>query len=270
MSVTTSHRPADGTLAGSVRDSTPDEVAATVARAVAAAGEVGSVAPSVRAGWIGAVAQTLDDHARELAALADTETGLGLPRLTGEVARAAAQLRFYASVAVEGSYLGVSIDRAPGDTDGPAALVRVNQPLGPVAVFGASNFPFAFGVLGNDTASALAAGCPVVAKAHPAHALLCARLAELATEALAAAGAPAGTLGMVVGLDAGRVGSVGDALALAEDLGLDPVVPVADGVPAQVRHPVTYSDTPVTAYTAPPRLGQHSDEIRHWLAEETR
>ena len=114
----------------------------------------------------------------ELAALADRETALGVERLTGEVTRAAGQLRFYGDVAVEGSYLGVTVDRRhrrprPGSSGSTGRS-------GPVAVFGASNFPFAFSVLGNDTASALAAGCPVVVKAHPAHVALQLRLAEIA------------------------------------------------------------------------------------------
>ena len=77
----------------------------------------------------------------------------------------AASARFYAGVACEGSYLGVSRD----DLDGGSTLVRWNIPVGVVAVFGASNFPFGFGIFGHDVASALAAGCPVVVKAHPAH-----------------------------------------------------------------------------------------------------
>ena len=104
--------------------------------------------------------------ATELVALADRETALGVARLTGELARTAHQLRFYADVAVEGSWLAVTVDHAAGAAPD---LRRVRVPLGPVAVLGASNFPFAFGTLGNDTASALAAGCPVIAKAHPAH-----------------------------------------------------------------------------------------------------
>lgn len=196
MSVTTSYRPREGSAGGTVEDSTPEEVAEAVRRAGAAAAGLASVAPSQRQAWLDHLATALLAHRDELAALADQETALGMPRLTGEVERMAAQLRFYAEVAVEGSYLGVAIDTDPG-------LVRVNQPLGPVAVFGASNFPFAFGVLGNDTASALAAGCPVVAKAHPAHPLLCERLAEIATAALAEVGAPDGAFGMVRGLQAG-------------------------------------------------------------------
>lgn len=71
-----------------------------------------------------------------------------------------------------------------------------------------------------------------------------------------------------VGVPAGRVGTIADGLALATELGLDPLVPVGDGRPAQVRHPITYSETPITAYTAPPRLGEHSDTVRRWLHEE--
>ncbi|KAA1418224.1 aldehyde dehydrogenase family protein [Mumia zhuanghuii] len=200
MTATVSFRPATGERAGSVRDSLPPEVSTAVDRAAAAAPVISATSPRERQVWLEAIAQTLLDHRDELVRLADCETALGRPRLTGEVERAAAQLRFYAEVAVEGSFLDLTVDHASGTAPG---LVRLKQPLGPVAVFGASNFPFAFGVLGNDTASALAAGCPVVAKAHPAHVLLCARLGDLAVEALAAAGAPAGTFGQVVGFDAG-------------------------------------------------------------------
>ena len=103
-------------------------------------------------------------------------------------------------MAVEGSFLAVTVDDATGTTP---RLVRVNRPLGPVAVFGASNFPFAFSVLGNDTGAALAAGCPVVVKGHSAHIALTMRQAEIARAALAAAGAPEGTFDVVVGHDAG-------------------------------------------------------------------
>lgn len=200
MPPTTSFYPVDGQILGSVRNSRPDEVDAVVELAAAAAPVLAGLSPATRQVWLGAIAETLECHRDELGRLADAETGLGLRRLVGEIDRAAAQLRFYGSVAVEGSYLAVTVDSA---TETNPRLVRVNAPLGPVAVFGASNFPLGFGVLGNDTASALAAGCPVVAKAHPAHPLLSMRLAELAQQALANAGAPAGTLGVVVGLEAG-------------------------------------------------------------------
>ncbi|WP_370615425.1 aldehyde dehydrogenase family protein [Mumia qirimensis] len=200
MTATVSFRPTTGERAGSVRDSLPGEVSDIVERASSAAPEVAATSPRERQLWLEAIAESLLDHRDELVRLADCETALGQERLTGELTRAAAQLRFYAEVAVEGSYLDLTTDSPTATTP---ALVRINQPLGPVAVFGASNFPFGFGVLGNDTASALAAGCPVVAKAHPAHVLLCARLGDLARDALATAGAPAGTFGQVVGFDAG-------------------------------------------------------------------
>ncbi|ASR39099.1 carnitine dehydratase [Prauserella marina] len=72
-----------------------------------------------------------------------------------------------------------------------------------------------------------------------------------------------------VGVPAGKVGDIGDGMRLAESLGLAPTVAVGDGAPPQVRHPVSFSETPVTHYTAPPRLGQHDDDIRRWLAERT-
>ncbi|MEZ0075401.1 aldehyde dehydrogenase family protein [Planotetraspora sp. GP83] len=200
MSATTSFSPRDGQIAGSVPDTRPEGVTAAVARALEAAPRLASVPPAQRSDWLRGLADALDEHSEELAELADKETALGAERLTGEVGRAAGQLRFYGEVAREGSYLGVTLDEATGTSP---RLVRVNRPLGPVAVFGASNFPFAFGVLGNDTASAVAAGCPVVVKAHPAHVLLSVRLAEIATDTLDRAGAPYGTFSLVVGQQAG-------------------------------------------------------------------
>lgn len=197
---TTSYSPRDGSAVASHPDTDAEGVLAAVARARRAADVVAQATPSTRRDWLRAVADALTHHADELIELADRETALGAPRLTGEVARAAAQLRFYGDVCVEGSWLGVRIDSA---TETTPHLVRVNQPLGPVAVFGASNFPFAFSVLGNDTGSALAAGCPVVVKAHPAHVGLSHRMVEIATSALTDAGAPSGCLGLVSGQQAG-------------------------------------------------------------------
>ncbi len=123
-------------------------------------------------------AEFLETIAAELLALGDellerahAETGLPLDRLTGERGRTANQLRLFAAVVREGSWCDARIDPAlPERTPLPRPdLRRVLVPLGPVVVFGASNFPLAFSVAGGDTASALAAGCPVVVKAHPAH-----------------------------------------------------------------------------------------------------
>lgn len=197
---TTSYRPVDGTVLSTIEDSTEADVLTAVDAAVTAASTVRDASPATRRAWLYAIADAIESHSEDLVALADTETALGQARLGGEVTRTAGQLRFYADVAVEGSYLSVAVDSA---TESSPQLVRLNRPLGPVAVFGASNFPFAFSVLGNDTASALAAGCPVVAKAHPAHAALSLRLAEIASAALDQAGAPAGTFALVCGQQAG-------------------------------------------------------------------
>ncbi|MFF6983734.1 aldehyde dehydrogenase family protein [Streptomyces sp. NPDC008343] len=200
MSTVSSFDPRTGLPSGKIDETTPAEVDQLVRQAGRAGPELARTSPKTRRRWLHAVATTLEEHREELVALADSETALGTLRLTGEVARAADQLRFYGDVAVEGSFIDATVDEATATTP---RLVRVNRPLGPVAVFGASNFPFAFSVLGNDTASALAVGCPVLIKAHPAHPLLSARLADLAMRALAATDAPQGTLGLVTGHEAG-------------------------------------------------------------------
>ncbi len=113
----------------------------------------------------------LESIADELIDRAHNETALPKPRLQAETARTCHQLRLFAQVAEEGSWVGARIDRAdPQRKPLPKPDIRsMLRPLGPVAVFGASNFPLAFSVAGGDTASALAAGNPVIVKAHPAH-----------------------------------------------------------------------------------------------------
>lgn len=178
-----------------------DAVAAAARRAFAVT--VASTAAE-RATWLRAAADALDAARDELVAIADEETHLGTARLNGEVARTTAQLRLFAAAVLEGSYLEATIDHPdPGTTPPRPDLRRMLRPLGPVAVFGASNFPFAFSVAGGDTASALAAGCPVIVKAHSAHARLSRRTAEVVAEALAAAGAPDGVFGHVEGRETG-------------------------------------------------------------------
>ena len=194
-----SYDPRDGSARGEIRHTSAEDISVALSRAEATAHKVASHAPQTRAGWLEAVASALEDNTEALVALADDETGLGLERLRGEVAKTAAQARFYASVALEGSHLDASIDHLPDGSD----LRRVRMPVGPVAVFAASNFPFAFGTLGHDTTSALAAGCPVLVKGHPAHPRLSAALADLAEQALTEAGAPGGTFAVVTGMDAG-------------------------------------------------------------------
>lgn len=199
-----SHDARTGTVVTRIPTSTVEQAGDVVARAAAAAPSVSTTTPAARRRWLVAVADALEESgaATELVRIADRETALGEARLTSELARCANQLRFYADVAAEASYLRATIDHA---TDTTPDLRRMQVPLGPVAVLGASNFPFAFGALGNDTASAVAAGCPVIAKAHPAHPETSALLATIATEALAAAGAPEGAFGLVSGFEAGEL-----------------------------------------------------------------
>ena len=157
-----------------------------------------------RADWLRLIADRLDEHAAELVEVADRETHLGAARLTGEVARTTGQLRLFADVALEGSFLEAVLDEARPDATPPQPEIRrVLRPVGPVAVFSASNFPFAFSVAGGDTASALAAGCPVIVKAHSGHIELSRRTAEIVTQALDEGGAPAGTFALIEGREAG-------------------------------------------------------------------
>jgi NADP-dependent aldehyde dehydrogenase len=178
------------------------ELDAILDQAVQAAGPWGTLTPTERAGRLRAVADALDAAGPELIPLAQAESHLLEARLTGELGRTTAQLRLFAGELDQGAYLGVTIDHA--DTDWPAGgradLRRLLVPLGPTVVFGASNFPFAFSTAGGDTASALAAGCPVVHKAHPGHLRLAAATAAVVVKALELPG----VFALIVGDEAGR------------------------------------------------------------------
>jgi NADP-dependent aldehyde dehydrogenase len=189
-----------------VPHTTPEEVDGYATAAARAVPVLGALDPAARAAMLRAVAQALEGAREELVALADAETGLGSARLGGELTRTRVQLDMFADAVVEGSVLDVIIDHAdPAAVPAPRPdLRRMMVPLGPIAVFAASNFPFAFSVAGGDTASALAAGCPVVVKAHPGHPGLSARTADIVEAAVRSAGAPAGTFAVVHGVDAGR------------------------------------------------------------------
>jgi 2,5-dioxopentanoate dehydrogenase len=137
----------------------------------------------------------------ELIVTAMRETGLPRARLEGERGRTVGQLRMFAGVVRRGGFLGLRVDPALPDRQ-PAARpdLRLRMvPLGPVAVFGASNFPLAFSTAGGDTASALAAGCPVVVKGHSAHPGTGMLVAEAIGRAVAASGLPAGVFGHLIG-----------------------------------------------------------------------
>ncbi len=162
-------------------------------------------------------AQFLENIAEEIVALGDeliqrcmAETGLPEARLTGERGRTVGQLKLFASLLREGSWVDARVDTADPDRKPlPKADIRsMQRALGPVGVFGASNFPLAFSVAGGDTASALAAGCPVVFKAHPAHPGVCELVGLAIQRAVKKSGMPEGTFSMVNG----RSNDVGMAL----------------------------------------------------------
>ncbi|WP_175920928.1 aldehyde dehydrogenase (NADP(+)) [Burkholderia latens] len=162
---------------------------------------------NARSALLRGLADALERHTIELVALADEETHLGHARLTGELARTAFQLRGFAACIDAGAPFATIDDAAVSGTPpvGRPQLTRVLEPLGPVAMFSASNFPFAFSVLGGDTASALAAGCAVVVKPHAGHPALSRRVHALAADVLREHALPAGVIAFVdqVSRDAG-------------------------------------------------------------------
>lgn len=183
----------------------PAELDAVLEAATAAAPRLATAPPALRAAALVSAAQALDAAADELVPIAARETGLAEPRLRGELRRTTVQLRLFADVVADGSFLDVRLDDADDAfVLGPRPdLRRYLAPVGPVLNFAASNFPFAFSVAGGDTAAALAAGCPVVVKAHAGHPELSERTAQIATAALVAAGLPEGVLSVIRGRDAG-------------------------------------------------------------------
>ncbi|MEU3735537.1 MULTISPECIES: aldehyde dehydrogenase (NADP(+)) [unclassified Streptomyces] len=183
-------------------EATVQEVDQAVRAALAAKDSLNDRA--VRAAFLRSAADLLDGAKDHLVEAADAETALGPVRLTGELARTCFQLRAFADVVDEGGFLGVVIDHPDSSATPPIPdLRRYKIPLGVVAVYSASNFPFAFSVPGGDTASALAAGCPVVVKAHPDHPATSELVAATLRRAAALHGIPEGVVGLVHGFDAG-------------------------------------------------------------------
>lgn len=160
-----------GTLEPEYTLLTEEQVSAAISEAHDAFSSYRSTAPELRAAFLESIAANIESDAQRIVARAGQETGLPEGRLNGEVTRTANQLRLFASVVRLGDAHGVRIDPAlPNRAPLPRPDIRQRKvPLGPVAVFGASNFPLAFSTAGGDTASALAAGCPVIVKAHNAH-----------------------------------------------------------------------------------------------------
>lgn len=184
---------------------TTHDLEAIAARAAVVAPLWAATAPTKRAASLVAAADALLAARAELVATAMEETGLSEARLAGELKRTAVQLKMFSEVVVDGTYLDVRID--PADPDFVLGVRpdvrRYRVPVGPVLNFAASNFPFAFSVAGGDTAAALAAGCPVIVKAHSGHPRLSVQTAQVVSSALESAGAPVGTLQLISGQQAG-------------------------------------------------------------------
>src|SRR5215207_8113971 len=186
-------------------DTPPAELDRLIGAAAQAARVLIGSRPSDRATWLELVADRLDAAADDLVPLAAQETHLGVDRLRGELKRTTFQLRLFAEILRDGSFLQATIDHAdPAWPMGPRPdLRRMLRPIGPVAVYAASNFPFAFSVAGGDTASALAAGCPMLLKANPSHPELSAATGMHVSDALGEAGAPDGIFAVVMGFEMG-------------------------------------------------------------------
>jgi NADP-dependent aldehyde dehydrogenase len=189
-------------------EATDDEVDAAALAAQAAFVTYRALPASRRAEFLDAIAAEVDALGDHFVATVQRETALPAGRIQGERARTSAQLRLFATVLRRGDFHGARIDLAlPQRTPQPRADIRqVRIGVGPVAVFGASNFPLAFSTAGGDTASALAAGCPVVFKAHPGHMVTAEAVAEAVLRAAERTGMPAGVFNMIYG------GSVGARL----------------------------------------------------------
>ncbi len=182
----------------------PDDVERAAGLADKAFAVYGRASGREKAKFLRTIATKIEATVDELVERAELESALPKPRLTGETARTCGQLRMFADVVEEGSWVMARIDRADAERK-PAPkpdLRSMLLPLGPVAIFGASNFPLAFSVAGGDTASALAAGNPVIVKAHPAHPGTSELVGQLLQESVRECGLPEGVFSLL--FDAGN------------------------------------------------------------------
>ncbi|WP_433740728.1 aldehyde dehydrogenase (NADP(+)) [Pseudomonas putida] len=187
---------------------TPEEVDAAAKAAAVAYPTYRSLSAERRAQFLDAIADELDALGDEFVTVVCRETALPAARIIGERSRTSGQMRLFANVLRRGDFYGARIDRAlPERQPLPRPDLRQYRiGLGPVAVFGASNFPLAFSTAGGDTAAALAAGCPVVFKAHSGHMATAEQVADAILRAAQKTTMPAGVFNMIYG------GGVGEAL----------------------------------------------------------
>lgn len=194
--------PLDGAaLPGSFTTATEAEVDQAIRAAAAAFAEFRSSTGETRARFLETIAKELENLGNTLIERANLETGLTPQRLESERGRTVSQLRMFATIAREHSWLDARIETAQPERHPipKPDIRRMLQPIGPVVVFGASNFPLAYSVAGGDTASALATGNPVVVKAHEAHPGTSELVGEIIVKAAAQMGLPAGVFSMIQG-----------------------------------------------------------------------
>jgi NADP-dependent aldehyde dehydrogenase len=184
---------------------TAEEVAAAAQAAAAAYPQFRALAASRRAEFLEAIADEIDSLGDDFVSIVCHETALPAERIRGERGRTSGQMRLFAKVLRRGDFYGACIDRAlPERLPLPRTDLRQYQiGVGPVAVFGASNFPLAFSTAGGDTAAALAAGCPVVFKAHSGHMVTAECVADAIIRAAEKTAMPAGVFNMLFGNGAG-------------------------------------------------------------------
>ena len=195
-------QPGSGTLLDpAYQSATPAEVERAMALAAAAFPAYSNLSGKTRAAFLRAVAVEIESVVEHIVARGQLETALPEPRLRGETGRTTGQLRMFAKLIEEGSWVDARIDRAEPDRR-PVPKVDLRsmlRPLGPVAVFCASNFPLAYSVAGGDTASALAAGCPVVVIAHASHPGVAEIVAAAVVRAAVKEGMPEGVFSLLYG-----------------------------------------------------------------------
>ncbi len=182
-------------------DASPDHVDRACQAAEAAFAPYAQTTRKARAAFLNAIADEIEARATAITTLATQESGLPQARIEGERGRTTGQLRLFAAHILQDAHLDIRVDPAlPDRAPAPRPEIRmVQRPLGPVAVFGASNFPLAFSTAGGDTASALAAGCPVVLRGHHAHPGTAEIVADAILAAIRSCDMPAGVFSLIQG-----------------------------------------------------------------------
>ena len=200
----TAVNPATGQVVGGpIAENNFEEVSAAIAAANKVKEKFAATTPTQRAALLNAIADSIESQKEKLADISNQETALPIARVTGEVMRTVIQIRAFAELVKTGGHLLPIIDLADPNFLPVARpdLRKSQQPLGVVSIFAASNFPLAFSVAGGDSASALAAGCPVVVKAHPSHPNTCEMVYQAVVKAITEQGLPNEIFTLVQGVN---------------------------------------------------------------------